>query len=337
MPATDQPLRIGVLGTARIAELAIVAPAAATGHRLVAVAARAQERARRFAEAHGVGRVHVTYDDLLRDREVEAVYNPLPNGLHGRWNLRALAAGKHVLSEKPSAANAVEARRVREAAERAGVVFLEGFHYPYHPLFRRVLELVGEGAVGEIQRVETFLGMPAPPTDDPRWSLDLAGGATMDLGCYALTAAALVGELAGGHPRVTGACAEVHPGLPDVDARLTADLLYPSGATGTAGSDMAHDGWSFHLTVTGSDGEIHVPDFPRPHEDDRLLLRRDGRELVERHGSRSSYTYQLEAFAGAVRRGDPVVTDAAFAVTAMELVDSAYEAAGLPPRHPTPD
>lgn len=336
MPAEHEPLRIGVLGAARIAELAIVAPATATGHRLVAVAARDPERARRFALTHGVERVHASYDDLLSDPEVEAVYNPLPNGLHGRWNLRALAAGKHVLSEKPSAANAVEAARVREAATRAGVVFLEGFHYPYHPLFRRVLELIGEGAVGAVERVETFLGMPAPPADDPRWSLDLAGGATMDLGCYALTAAALVGEHAGGPPQVTGARADERPGVPDVDARLTADLRFPSGATGTAGSDMAHGSWDFHLTVTGTDGEIHVPDFPRPHEDDRLVLRRGGREVVEHHGCRSSYTYQLEAFAAAVRQGDPVVTDSAFAVTAMELVDAAYAAAGLPRRDPTP-
>jgi len=108
----SEPLRIGILDAARIAELSIVTPAAATGHRLVAVAARDDGRARSFADTHGVERIHETYDALLADTEVEAVYNPLANGLHGPWNLRAIRAGKHVLSEKPFAANAGEAREV---------------------------------------------------------------------------------------------------------------------------------------------------------------------------------------------------------------------------------
>lgn len=330
-----EPLRIGILGASRIADLSIVKPATATGHRLVAVAARDPHRAQEFAQRHGVERVHATYDGLLADLEVDAVYNPLANGLHGPWNLRALAAGKHVLAEKPSAANAAEARTVRDAAARAGVVFTEAFHYPYHPLFQRVVELLEQGAVGDVEHVETFLGMPAPPDTDPRWSLELAGGSTMDLGCYALSCTDLLGRFAGGSPRVIAGKAEERGGAPGVDERLTVDLAYPSGATGRAGSDMAFDGWDFHLIVTGTEGEIHVPDFPRPHEDDRLVLQRGGEETVEHLGSRSSYTYQLEAFAAAVRDGAPVVTDADFSVRAMELIDAAYTAAGLAPRRST--
>lgn len=333
--APTEPLRIGILGASRIADLSIVKPAAVTGHRLVAVAARDPERAQAFAASHGVERVHATYDDLLADPEVEAVYNPLANGLHGPWNLRALAAGKHVLAEKPSAANAAEARTVRAAVARAGVVFMEAFHYPYHPLFQRVTELLHQGTIGEVRRVETFLGMPAPPDTDPRWSLDLAGGSTMDLGCYALSCAELVGRFAGGAPRVISGTAEERATSPGVDERLRVDLAYPSGATGTAGSDMAFGGWDFHVKVTGTEGEILVPDFPRPHEDDRLVLRRGGDETVERLGSRSSYTYQLEAFATAVRQGAPVTTDADFSVRVMDLIDAAYAAVGLPPRRST--
>ena len=144
--APTEPLRIGILGASRIADLSIVKPAAVTGHRLVAVAARDPERAKVFAASHGVERVHATYDDLLADPEVEAVYNPLANGLHGPWNLRALAAGKHVLAEKPSAANAAEARTVRAAVARAGVVYMEAFHYPYHPLFQRVTRAASRAA-----------------------------------------------------------------------------------------------------------------------------------------------------------------------------------------------
>lgn len=329
---TDEPLRIGILGAARIAELSIVRPAAATGHRLVAVAARDPRRAAAFAERYGVERVHASYEDLLDDPGIEAVYNPLANGLHAPWNLRILAAGKHLLTEKPSAGNAEEATRVRDAAETADRVFMEAFHYPYHPLFQRVRSLLDDGAIGKVQHVEAFLGMPAPEPSDPRWSLDLAGGSTMDLGCYSLSAVTLLGHHLGGPPRIVSGRAGERAGSPGVDERLSVDVEFPDGTTGTAGSDMAATGWDFHLTVTGTDGQMHVPDFPRPHEDDSLVLRRHGRTHVERLGSRSSYTYQLEAFAAAIRHGSPVVTDTNLAVMVMELIDAAYAAAGLPRR-----
>lgn len=302
----SEPLRIGILGASRIAELSIVRPAAATGHRLVAVAARDAARARTFADTHGVERVHATYDDLLDDPDIEAVYNPLANVLHGPWNLRAIRAGKHVLSEKPFAANAMEAREVAAAARAAGVVVLEAFHYPFHPLFRRVVELLGSGAVGQVRRVDTVLRMPAPADSDPRWSLELAGGATMDLGCYALHAQRQLGErFLGGEPRVVSGSGRERAGRPGVDEALAVELAFPSGASGSASCDMASpDVWDFHLTVTGTEGVLHAPDFPRPHEDDSLVLQRQGEaEVVEHLGSRSSYTYQLEAFAGASSRG----------------------------------
>lgn len=327
-------LRIGILGAARIADLSIVGPATVTGHRLVAVAARDLGRAQEFAKKHGVDRAYPSYQDILDDPEVDVVYNPLANGLHGTWNLRALAAGKHLLTEKPAAANAAEARKVLDAASESGAVYMEGFHFPYHPLFQRVEELLEQRAIGEVRRIESHLAMPAPPESDPRWSVDLAGGATMDLGCYALASASLLGRFAGGPPAIASAKADERPGAPGVDERLTTDLAFPSGATGVAGSDMAADRWDFHITVTGSEGEIHVPDFPRPHEDDRLVLRRHGVEQVEHLGRRSSYTAQLEAFAGAVRTGTPVITDAVFSLQIAELIDHAYTAAGLPLRQP---
>jgi predicted dehydrogenase len=183
-----EPLRIGVLGAARIAAVAIVDPAHTTGDRLVAIAARDRRRAEAFAATHGVERVLDTYVDVAADPEVEVVYNPLANGLHGPWNLAAIASGKHVLTEKPSASNAKEAREVRDAATAAGVTLLEGFHYLYHPVTRRLHELLATGELGELRQVEVDLVIPAPADDDPRWSLGLAGGALMDLGCYSLHA-----------------------------------------------------------------------------------------------------------------------------------------------------
>lgn len=334
---TNEPLRIGILGAARICELSIVAPAAATGHRLVAVAARDPRRAATFAEAHGVERVHATYDDLLADPEIEAVYNPLANALHGEWNLRAIAAGKHVLSEKPFAANADEARQVADAAQAAGVMVLEAFHYPFHPLFGRVQEIVASGELGTIQSVESVLRMPAPAADDPRWSLELAGGAVMDLGCYSLNALRRLGlRHFGGEPTVLWAKAQERAGHAGVDERLDARLVFPDATPATAAADMDSGGiWDFHLTVTGSAATLHVPDFARPHEDDSLIVRRlDTPERIERCGSRSSYTYQLEVFAAAVHGTAALPWDVPDAVAQAELIDDAYRAAGLEPRQP---
>jgi predicted dehydrogenase len=172
MTTPVKPLGIGVLGAARIAGLAIVGPARTTGDRLVAVAARDRRRAEAFAAEHGFEGVHTAYADIVADPEVEVVYNPLANSLHGPWNLAAVAAGKHVLTEKPSASNAEEARTVRDAALAAGVTFLEGFHYLFHPVTRRLYELLDSGALGELRHVEADVFMPAPPTTIPagRWS-----------------------------------------------------------------------------------------------------------------------------------------------------------------------
>src|SRR5580658_7651926 len=155
------PIRIGVLGAARIAPAAIVRPArTVAGAEVVAVAARDHDKASAFAAKHHIPRVVGSYQELVEDPEIDAVYNPLPNGLHGRWTKAALAAGKHVLCEKPFTANASEARDVA-AAVPAGAVVMEAFHYRYHPVFMRARQLLDEGAVGAVQKIETWLG-PSP-------------------------------------------------------------------------------------------------------------------------------------------------------------------------------
>ena len=235
------PIRFGVLGAARIADLAIVRPARVTGHRLVAVAARDRRRAEDFARQYGVERVLGTYADILADTDVEAVYNPLANALHGPWNLAAIQAGKHVLSEKPFASNADEARVVRDAAAAAQVTVMEGFHYFYHPVTRRLHELLDSGELGELRAVEIDMFMPAPDDGDPRWSYELAGGVLMDLGCYSLHAHRALAPWAGGPPRVAAARAGERAGHPGVDEWLDADLEFPGGATGRARCSMSAD------------------------------------------------------------------------------------------------
>lgn len=330
--SAPRPLRIGILGAARITERALVAPARSGGHRLVAVAARDRSRAEAFAAAHGVERTHGSYAELLADPEVEVVYNPLANGLHGPCNLAALAAGKHVLTEKPSASNSVEAREVLEAAAASGTVFMEAFHYLFHPVTRRLHELLASGELGELRRAEALVAIPAPAPDDPRWSLSLAGGALMDLGCYGLHALRMLAPFAGGAPRLVTARAGERAGAPGVDEALDSEVEFPGGATGTARCHMAYGELDMSLRVVGTRGEAVAPNFVLPQMDDRLVMRTDAGERTERLGTRSSYEYQLEAFAARVRQGTPLPLDARDALETMQLVDACYEAAGLAPR-----
>ncbi|GAA1615230.1 Gfo/Idh/MocA family oxidoreductase [Kribbella sancticallisti] len=327
-----EPLRIGILGAARIAGRAIVEPARLTGARLVAVAARDTDRAAAFAAEHGVERVHAGYDDVINDPEVEAIYNPLANGLHGPWNLKAIAAGKHVLTEKPSASNAAEAAQVRDAAREQGVVVMEGFHYLFHPVTRRLHELLGKGELGELQHVETTMVMPPPDDEDPRWSLALAGGAVMDVGCYALHAQRMLAPWGGGAPTLASARAGERKRLPGVDEWLNADLVFPNGATGAVRTSMAAEEVDFSCRIIGTRGEAFAPGFVLPHTDDRVVVTTKEDNWVEQLGRRSSYTYQLEAFTAHLREGTPLPIDADDAVDTMELIDACYREAGLQPR-----
>ena len=328
-----EPLRIGVLGASRIAVNALVAPARELGHRLVAVAARDRDRAEDFAATHGVERVLDDYAAVVSDPEVEVVYNPLPNALHGPWNLAAVAAGKHVVSEKPFAANAEEAAEVRDAAAKAGVVVMEAFHYAFHPLTRRLHALLDSGELGELRRVEAAAFIPPPPADDIRWSLPLAGGALMDVGCYALHAALMLAPWAGGTPRVVAARGRERAGAPQVDEWLEAELAFPDGAVGRAECRMAGEEVRWDLRVVGTRGEARAANFVAPHQDDRLVVRTEqGGERVERTGRRPTYSHMWEAFAARLRQGTPLPIDTENAVTTMALIDDCYRAAGLSPR-----
>jgi len=328
------PLRIGLLGAARISERSLVTPARATGDRLVAVAARSRSRAVSFAEEHGVERVCDDYAAVCADADVEVVYNPLANALHGPWNLAAARAGKHVLSEKPFASNAAEARVVAEAARTEGVTVVEGFHYVHHPVMRRMHALLDSGELGELRQVEAHITMPAPPDDDPRWSFELAGGAVMDLGCYGLHAHRTLARWAGGEPGVVSARGEERAGHPGVDEWLEVHLAYPGGATGYMRCSM-NDDWRVTLRLVGSTGEAIAANFALPHRDDTIRVRSAGVERTEALGTRSSFIYQLEALRARLRGAgptDPLFPDAEDAVLTAELIDAAYLAAGFTPR-----
>jgi predicted dehydrogenase len=325
-------LRIGLLGAANISGNAITGPATRGDHRLVVVAARDVDRARTFAAAHGVERVAATYDEVLTDPEVDLVYNPLANSLHAGWNIRALEAGKHVLSEKPFAANGAEARRVAEVARNSAGLVMEAYHYAFHPVMRRVLEIVASGEIGSVRHVDSTMVIPAPEDDNPRWSLDLAGGALMDVGCYSLHAMRLVGASAGGEPRVVAARGVERPGHPCVDEWIQGELAFPGGASGRFFTSMAGPGIVMELTVVGSTGRVTAANFVLPHTDDRVEVTTEAETRTEHLGTRASYDYQLDALARAIADGSAPLLDVDDAVATMDLVDATYVAAGFDPR-----
>jgi predicted dehydrogenase len=327
-----EPVRIGVLGAARISDKAIVVPAQLTGHRLVAVAARDRGRAEQFAAESGVERVLESYQAVIDDPEVEAIYNPLPNGLHGPWNLRAIAAGKHVLSEKPSASNASEARAVRDAVAASDVKFMEAFHYRYHPVIARMLDIAQSGELGELEHVDVHMSFPLLDPSDPRLNFALAGGATMDVGCYAIHGLRTLGAVGGGEPSVVSAAAIEYAGAPGTDETMEADLVYPSGLTAHFVSSFTVPEMDFTMRITGSSGEAFAHNFCVAGLDDRIDVTVNGQTRTEELGKKSTYTYQLEAFADHVRNDAPIFTDAEDALVQAEFIDSVYQAAGLPLR-----
>lgn len=325
------PLRIGLLGAARIAENAIVGPAHELGHRLVAVAARDRDRAALFADSHGVEQVCQTYQQVIDHPEVDVVYNPLANALHAPWNLRAIAAGKPVLSEKPFARNADEAASVATAARTAGVLVVEGFHYLFHPLMSRTFELLSAGQIGDLTHIEVTMGMPEPAATDPRWRYDLAGGSLMDLGCYGIHLFRHLGRFAGGPPQITRASAVVRDD--QIDESSIVEVSYPNGATGRNTNSMVDAQFTFRARIVGSRGQLLLHDFLAPSRDNRLgVITDSGAVLVERLNTRPTYAYQLAAFGAAVSAGAALPIGLDDAVANMTYVDDAYRAAGLRPR-----
>ncbi len=324
------PLHIGILGAARIADEGIVAPARTLGHELVAVAARDRARAEAFAAERGIATVHDSYAGVIADPGVDLVYNALVNSLHARWNIAALQAGRHVLCEKPLTSNAGQARAVRTAALASPGQIAEGLHYRHHPVNLRLRELVTSGALGGIRRVDLVLAIPAPPESDPRWSPELAGGATMDLGCYVLDAARQLGEWIGAAPQIVTADATLR--APGVDASMRVELAYPGGVRGYCTWDMDAAERVMTWTVAGTEGTATSPAFAVPHMDNRLVVTRNGEVSQEVLGDQTSYTYQLARLAGALRGGQPVPAGIDESVANAELVDECYRRAGLSPR-----
>jgi len=323
-PIVTTPLRFGVLGAARIAPPALIAPAATLDTVAVTrIAARDRTRAEAFAAEHSIPNVSDGYRDVIEADDVDVVYNPLPMSLHAEWTIAALRAGKDVFCEKPFASNATEAAEMVRVAEEEGRVLGEAFHYRYHPMFRRILELVQGEHIGRVERVEgNFAIEIAQP--DIRWSFETSGGSLMDLGCYPMS---WVRHVTGEEPTVVSADAEVGP--PEIDAAITAELRFPSGATGRVHSSMVSPTDDISMRIIGSAGEILANNPMAPHKGNLLTIRTAAGDTSGPIDGGVTYEHMLRAFVDHVVHGAPFPTSGQDSIANMAAIDAVYSAAGL--------
>ncbi|KAI6110139.1 NAD(P)-binding protein [Pisolithus sp. B1] len=315
------PLKIGILGAANIAPNALIYPA------------RSHPEVEVFA-FHGIKKWYGGqdgYQELLNDPAIDAIYNPLPNGLHYEWTMKALAAGKHVL-EKPSGDTAEESRLMFEFADRKGLVLLEAFHYRFHPAIQRVKEIIDSGELGSIKEVHASLGFPKGfvPDGDIRLNYSLGGGALMDAGCYTLNC---VRYLASGNPTaVTSTTALRYPKDPRIDTATSAHLLFPpsipngSPVKASINCDMSLPNWFWFIPrlpvisarVVCDQGTVEVFNYVVPMIYHYITVSPHvGKKRTEKAYAFissestkgepwwSTYRYQLEAFVDKVRGRTP--------------------------------
>ena len=222
--AEDKPLRIGVLGAANIARGFIAAVRSSTKVDICAVASRNADKAAAFAKETGVTQSFASYEALLADPAIEAVYNPLPNNLHAEWTIKAANAGKHVLCEKPFAANSTETKAMFDAARANNVYVVEAYPYRAQPQTIKLVELLRDNAIGHVQTIQASFGFPLVAANNIRWDPSLAGGALMDAGSYPVS---LVRMIAGARPLRAQAMAQfAHSG---VDRTLMGTIEFAGG------------------------------------------------------------------------------------------------------------
>jgi D-xylose 1-dehydrogenase (NADP+, D-xylono-1,5-lactone-forming) len=318
----SEPVRWGLLSTARINEAILNGAAQTDTTEVVAVASRDQARADAYARERGIERAHGSYEALLQDDDVEVVYNSLPNSMHVEWSMRALEAGKHVLCEKPLDRRIEPVERAFDTADRAGRLLMEAFMYRHHPQSKKAAELVHSGAIGELRQLRSLFSFTLTDDADVRLVPELDGGALMDLGCYCISMQRLLAgepELVFGRQRLGGR---------GVDVGFVGVLQFPGEVFGEfhCGFDLPEGNG---LEAIGSKGKLVVPDPVRcrdPH------VEVDGQRIDVEDVDR--YYLQVENFSAAVRgEAEPLLgrADALGQVRAIEaLYRSAASGAAVP-------
>src|SRR3954453_16813151 len=307
--------RWGVLGAARINQLVLEGAALAEGASVVGIASRDRDRAEAQAQQFDIGTVHGSYEELLADAEVEAVYIPLPNALHVEWSVRALESGKHVLCEKPLARTEPEARRAFATARAQDRLLMEAFMWRHSPHTRKLRELLADGAVGRLRIVRATFGFKTEREGDVRLSRELEGGALMDVGCYCVSAARLVaGEPV--HVR-----AEQVVGGDGVDVRMAATMRFPGDVLALI--DCSLDAPIGHrLSIVGDQGELVLED---PFHARNPGIRRDG-ELIDVPYA-NPYALEFENLSAAIRGEAEPLLGARDAVAQAAAMEALYRSA----------
>jgi predicted dehydrogenase len=299
-------MRWGILGTARINRRVIPAMRLARRSELAAVASRDRGRAEACAREWCVPRAIAGYQALLDDPGIDAVYIPLPNTAHVEWTLAAIAAGKHVLCEKPLALDPGDVDRIAHAATAAGVIVEEGFMYRHEPLTAKVMSLVNDGAIGTVRAVVSGFTFALEPVHNIRLDPALGGGSLWDVGGYPVTYAQLI---MGHEPKMVFGTAHWHES--GVDQEFMGMLRFDEGATANiyAGFRAAYRTW---LEILGSDGGLTVPNPFRPGPLETLDLERNGKtEHIDVRGSAEIFVREIEDFEASVLDGVPQVVSLA--------------------------
>jgi D-xylose 1-dehydrogenase (NADP+, D-xylono-1,5-lactone-forming) len=286
------PLRWGILSTANITNKLLDS---GTDQEFVAVGSRDTARAEAYAAEKGLARAHGSYEALLADPEVDAIYNPLPNALHVEWSIRALEAGKHVLCEKPLSRRPEDVERAFAVAEREGRVLAEAFMWRHHPQVARARELIDEEAIGDLRVIRSHFAFPAADPDDIRLQASLDGGGLMDVGCYCVSGCRTI---AGAEP--VWVSADLVPGGHGVDVTLAATLRFPGDVLAHFDCGLTYPG-GHELVAVGAGGSLSLQD---PwHGNDAVIELRGADGSVERieTGPANSYALELADFEAAVR------------------------------------
>jgi len=321
-----EPVRWGVLGAARIA-LDKVIPSMQEGalSRVVAIASRSPERARAAAGALDIDRAYDSYEALLADPAVEAIYNPLPNHLHIPWSIRAVQAGKHVLCEKPIALSAAEAVELRDAAREAGVLAGEAFMVRAHPQWLEVRRLVENGRIGALQLVHGHFSYPRRDASDVRSRVEYGGGALFDIGCYPIV---ISRWMFGAEPRAAVAAIDRDPEF-GVDRITSGMLRFDRGIASfdCGGSMVAHQ----RMELFGDRGrmQLDLPFTPRAAERTRIVIEdgsRSSGEVVEIDAA-NQYTLQGDRFSAAIRGIGEVPSSIDSAIANMQVIDALFRSA----------
>lgn len=309
-----RPLRWGILSTAHIASHRMLpAFARSATNTVVAVASRDPARAQAFAARFGIPRAHGAYDALLTDPDVEAIYNPLPNGLHREWTIRAAASGKHVLCEKPLGVDAADAQAIVEACAREGVVLQEAFMYRFHPQFARLRVLLQDGVGGRPWLVRAWFTFTVTSATNIRLNATLGGGGLLDVGCYAVN----ISRMILGEPSRAFAAADFDAG---VDVRLAGALQFPSGVALLDCGVRAP--YRQGCEVVGTEGTIALARPFQPEEDPAVLVvRRQGQEERVEIPPANQYQLMLDHFAAVIRGDEPPRYAPSDAIANMRALD----------------